>query len=194
MSQKFLEKIKKIEKSYFTFKDLEKLWEGKRESLKVVLSRLKKKGKIKKVKREIYFLPEKIVQVEKIANQVYFPSYLSFESALSLWGILSQIPYVLTFATCLKTKKIKIGKVLVEYRKVKKDLFFGFVFKNGIYIALPEKALLDILYLKSLGKMKIDFSSLDFSKIKKTKFLKWLKKFPYKTKKLAKDFIPLLKL
>ncbi len=189
MSQKFLEKLRKIEKSYFTFKDLEKLWEGKRESLKVIISRLEKAKKIKRIQRKIYVLPEKLGEPEKIANQIYFPSYLSFESALSLWGILSQVPYVLTFATFLKTKKIEIGNTLVEYRKIKKELFFGFIFKKGIYIALPEKALLDTLYFKSLGKLEINLKDLNLSKIKKTRFLKWSKKFPLKTKRLANSIL-----
>ncbi len=189
MNEEFLEKLKETEKNYFTLKDFEKIWPGKKESLKVVVSRLVKAGQLKRIQRNYYFLPEKIFEIEEIANQIYFPSYLSFESALSRWGILSQIPYVLSFATSLKTKKIAIEKTKIEYRKIKKELFFGFSSQKGIYIAFPEKALLDTFYLASFGKLKINFEKLDYSKIQKKKLFLWLKKFPSKTQKLALKFL-----
>lgn len=189
MTKEFLEKLKKIKKTYFTLSDLEKIWGGKRNVLKVVLFRLTKKGQLKRIQKNIYVLPEMTSNVEKIANEIYFPSYLSFESALSKWGILSQIPYALTFATTLKTRKIEIEKTKVEYRKIKKDLFFGYKLMGGIYLALPEKAILDSFYLASMGKLKINFENLDLKKIKERKFFQWLKKYPEKTKKLVEKFI-----
>jgi len=184
MSKEFLEKLKKIDKEFFTFSDLKKIWQKKENSLKVVVLRLVKRGKIKRIYKNFYFLPEKIPNLEKIANQIYFPSYLSFESALSKYGILSQIPYILTFATFLKTKSIKILDTKIEYRKLKKELFFGFKKEKEIFIALPEKAILDTLYFISLGKSEINLKNLDFSKIKKERLISFSKRFPQKTKKL----------
>lgn len=189
MSTQFLEKIKKIEKTFFTLRDLEKIWFGKKSTLKVTLSRMVKKGKLKRITRNIYILPEKVAKIERIANEIYFPSYLSFENCLSKWGILSQISYTLTFATLLKTKKIQIENTLVDYRRIKKELFFGFELKNDIYIANPEKALADTFYLASLGKLKINFKELDLSKIKKKEFFELIKKFPLKTQKFIQNFL-----
>lgn len=106
MKKVFLDKLNKIDKDYYTFADLLKLWSGTPQSLKVLLSRAVKNGELEKLKTNIYVLSNKNISIEKIANKIYYPSYLSFESALSSYGILSQIPYVLTFATPLKTKKI----------------------------------------------------------------------------------------
>ncbi len=89
MSEKFLKKLKEIGKSYYTLADLSKIYPGKKDSLKVLLFRLTKKKKILRLKRDVYILPEKFSEIEKIANQIYFPSYLSFELALSFFGILS---------------------------------------------------------------------------------------------------------
>jgi predicted transcriptional regulator of viral defense system len=186
MTKKFLEKLKKIEKEFFTLSDLKKIWQGKENSLKVVLSRLVKKGEIKRIYKNFYVLSERVPNLEKIANQIYFPSYLSFESALSKYGILSQIPYTLTFATPLKTKSIKIFDVEIEYRKLKKELFFGFKKEKEIFIALPEKAILDALYFISLGKLEVDLKNLDFSKIKKERLISFSRKFPQKTQNLLK--------
>ena len=187
MSEKFLKKLKKIGKSYYTLADLSKIYPGKKDSLKVLLSRLTKKKRILRLKRDIYILPENFSQIEKIANQIYFPSYLSFESALSYFGILSQIPYTLTFATSLKTKKFTLLNTPIEYCQIKKELFFGYFLKDGLYIAFPEKALLDILYFVSLGKLKINLKNVDFLRIKKKKLFKYLDKYPLKTKNLVKE-------
>ncbi len=187
MSEKFLKKLKEIGKSYYTLADLSKIYPGKKDSLKVLLSRLTKKKKILRLKRDVYILPEKFSEIEKIANQIYFPSYLSFGSALSFFGVLSQIPYSLIFATLLKPKKITLLDTSIEYRQIKKELFFGYFLKNGLYLAFPEKALLDLLYFVSLGKLKINLKNIDFSKIKKKKLFRYLDKYPLKTKNLVKE-------
>jgi len=189
MSQEFLEKLKKAKKEIFTLSDLKKIWSGKEKSLKVVLSRLVKRGKIERIYKNFYILPEKISNLEKIANQIYFPSYLSFESALSKYGILSQIPYVLTFATPLKTKSIKIRNTKIEYRKLKKELFFGFKKEKEIFIALPEKAILDTLYFISLGRVSLNLKELDFSKVKKERLITFSKRFSKKVQNLLKSLI-----
>ena len=187
MTKEFLDKLKKINKDYYTLSDFTKISKQRREVLRVILCRLVKSGKLIRIQRNFYILPEKISEIEKIANQIYYPSYLSFESALALWGILSQIPYNLTFATILKSKSLNFEGRKIEYRKLKKELFFGYIFKNGLYLAEPEKALLDTFYLASLGKLKINFKNLDYTKIQKRKFLNWLKKYPLKTKNLIKN-------
>jgi len=187
MKKDFLAKLNTINKDYFTFSDLLKLWDGSSNSLKVLLSRAVKNGELKKLKTNIYIPSNRNVSIEKIANKIYYPSYLSFESALSSYGILSQIPYVLTFATPLKTKKITLDDVRIEYRQIKKDLFFGFVLKDGLYVALPEKALLDSFYLASLGKLELNFKRLDYGKINKKRFNLWLKKYPEKMRKTIEN-------
>jgi predicted transcriptional regulator of viral defense system len=80
--------------------------ERQKNSLKVIVWRLIKAKKIIKVFRGIYILPNSKIKIEKLANEIYFPSYVSFEYALYLWRILSQMPYTMTFATILKTKSI----------------------------------------------------------------------------------------
>ncbi len=190
MKGDFLEKLKKIDKSYYTFADLAKISSLGKESLKVALFRLSREKKILRLRRNVYILPEKITETEKIANQIYSSSYLSFESALSLWGILSQIPYISSFATPNKTKKIRLAEKRIEYRRLQKKLFFGYFLQDGLYLVRPEKALLDAFYLASLGRLKMNFRELDYVKIKKNKFLSWLKKYPPRTKKLALKFLP----
>jgi len=63
---------------------------------------------------------------------------------------------------------------------------FGYTLQKDLFIALPEKALLDQLYLVSFGKAKLDFDELNLKELSKTKFLQFSKKFPARTQKLAK--------
>lgn len=173
-----IKNLRGFHKAYFTVADLEKVLDLKRESLYVTLNRLVKSGVLVRLAKNIYSLFTEAVDRQKIANELYFPSYLSFETALSQYGILSQIPYTQTFATLRPTKKMIIADVAVEYSHIKKELFFGYTLKNGKYIAEREKALLDELYMVSMGKRSIVTEELDLKDIDKNKLEKYAKKFP----------------
>lgn len=182
-------KLKALEKPYFSIADLEKILGLKRESLYVVLNRFVKSGLLRRLKRGVYELIFSEGRIEEIANQLYWPSYLSFESALARYGIMDQVPYTVTFANPKKSKKITLGGIEVEYRQIKKDLFFGYRKEDKILIAYPEKALLDQIYLFSLGKASVNLAEWDFSQLKKERFLKFLKPYPQKVKKIANSII-----
>src|SRR4030067_342272 len=107
--------LRGFNKSYFTVADFEKILRMKREVLYVTLNRLVKSGVLVRLKRGVYQPEFQSLEIEKTANELYYPSYLSFESALSRYGILSQIPYTLTFATNRRSKKILLRDREVEY-------------------------------------------------------------------------------
>lgn len=175
-----------LDKGYFTTADLQKITGLAKNSLKVSVYRLVKKGILIKIKRGVFQLAFNQVDVKKIANQLYYPSYLSFESALSYYGILSQIPYAQTFATPKRSKKITLWETEVVYRQLSKELFFGYTFLDGIYLAEPEKALLDQLYLVSRGLAILSLEELDLSKIERRKFIRYSHKFPLNVRNLAR--------
>jgi hypothetical protein len=66
----------------------------------------------------------------------------------------------------------------VEFSHLNEDLFFGYTNENGRYIAEPEKALLDELYMMSRGHKTIDTEELDLRNIKMDKFVEYTKRFP----------------
>lgn len=170
--------LRDFHKSYLTVADLEKVLGFKRDSLYVTLNRLVKSGVLVRLGKNIYSLFTETFDIEKIANELYFPSYLSFEQALSQYSILSQVPYTQTFATTRPTKKMVIADVAVEFSHIKKELFFGYLLRNGKYIAEKEKALLDQLYMVSMGKRIIDVEELDLKDIDKIKLEEFAKRFP----------------
>jgi len=119
-----------------------------------------------------------VISVENVASQLYIPNYLSFESALAKHGILNLIPYALTFATSRKTRKYILKQQQVEFRQIASKLFFGFELKNGMSVALPEKAFLDQLYFVGRGKTTIDFDELDIKKLSIKILRELAKRFP----------------
>ena len=183
----FIKKLKEFNRDYFTVSDLEKITGLSRASLKVALSRFVDQGVLFRLKRGIYVLADVSINAAKIANQLYYPSYLSFESALSYYGILSQIPYTEVFATTNSPKKFSLGQSEIEFRQIKEALFFGYALENGIYIAEPEKALLDQLYMASLGRASLNIKELDLRKIRASVLNAYLSKFPKRLRMLAKD-------
>ncbi|OGM27001.1 hypothetical protein A3D00_01870 [Candidatus Woesebacteria bacterium RIFCSPHIGHO2_02_FULL_38_9] len=177
-----IRKLRSLDRGFFTVSDLEKIFGYGREILKVTIYRLVKEGILIRLKRGVYQLEFNPVNVEKIANQIYYPSYLSFEGALSRYGILSQIPYTQTFATPRKSKKMIIMGIEAEFTQIKKELYYGFRYDGGIYIAEPEKALLDQLYLASRGLRGENIDEYDYTAINIKKFKYYSEKFPKQPK------------
>ena len=101
----------------------------------------------------------------EIANYIYNPSYISLESALSYYGILSQFSYTITSITTKKPNLYEISEKEFKYSKVKSDFFNGYKMVDGFLIATPEKALFDSIYFSLKGVVNIDFKDLDLSSL-----------------------------
>ena len=77
-----------------------------------------------------------------------FPSYISLQTALYHHGMLSQMS-AMTFAVSLARTRLfetPLGSVSIHH--LSPEFFFGFeTLEDGVQMATPEKALIDILYL-----------------------------------------------
>ncbi len=153
-------------------------------SLRVAISRLVKSGKITKLAKGYYCLDKSKVDWQKIALEIYAPSYLSFEWALGQYGILSQKSYALTLATTKRAKQMEVGDINIIYRHIRQNLFFGYILKDGYLIAEPEKAFLDLAYLSLNGYAKFDAEEMNLKLLNSNKIKNYLKKF--KNKRLEK--------
>jgi len=173
-----LKMLQKIDKPFYTIADLEKITRLSRNSLYVALKRWETGEIIERVSQGIYIPMGGNVSLENVAAQLYIPNYLSFESALTKYGILNLIPYTLTFATTRKSKKYTLQKQKIEFRQISPELFFGFEMKNGIYIASPEKAFLDQVYFTARGKATLDFDEVDIKKLSIKSLKELSRKFP----------------
>ncbi|MES2200134.1 MAG: hypothetical protein V4489_08215 [Chlamydiota bacterium] len=154
------------------------------------ISSLISEGKIVRVKKGLYVFGEDLRQnplnLETIANLIYGPSCVSFEYALSNYGLLSERPKTITSLTIGDSKILHTPLGTFEYRAVSREKFgIGIDYKDngkgeGYFIASPEKALIDLVYktpgIRTLNElryylfeeMRVDealFRNFDFKKI-----------------------------
>lgn len=182
----FLKKLRELNKSFYTVSDIQAILGKDSAVVRNEIRRLIGRGSLKRLGRNVYVSPFQHYDIEEIACQLHLPCYLSFETALSRYGILSQVPYTITFATTRRSKKIMLGGREVEYRHLDSKLFFGYKLLDHLQIAEPEKALLDQLYLVSLGKGTLHPEELTLSELSRERFWEYAKRFPLRTQRKAK--------
>jgi len=105
------------------------------------------------LRRGLYAIAEELDDVDLMAfaTKIYQPSYVSMEMALSFYGIIPEAVFTVTSVTTRKTKEFRIVKGNFSYQKIKKVAFGGYetkkIGKISFNLALPEKAIVDFLYL-----------------------------------------------
>lgn len=127
-----------------------------------------KKGLLIKVKRGKFILPNEQIDLHIVANGLNY-SYISLEYALSYYQIIPDIARVITSVSRNRNEKIENSLGFFYYRKISGELFTGFTLlksldgKRMFRIAMPEKALFDLAYLRADLKEEKDFASLRLS-------------------------------
>lgn len=170
-------KIRTIPKATFTLADIRKITDMDDESLQVSMNRLVKRGVVTRIVRGMYASDPATVDWEKLAQELYSPSYLSFEYALGRAGILSQKSYALTLATPARTKTIETPLITIAYHHIQPRLYWGYTREQNILVAQPEKAFLDLAYLSLRGYATFDPEEMNLSLLDGTKIEKYLKRF-----------------
>ncbi|MFC1493871.1 type IV toxin-antitoxin system AbiEi family antitoxin domain-containing protein [Thermodesulfobacteriota bacterium] len=186
--------LQKIGNKYFGLQDLAKILGISFNSAKVSASRYVKQGYLVRIKKNMYTLPEfwnnaPIEDMFMIANLGQTPSYISLTTALSYYEITTQIQQdYIESIVIRRTKKININGLTFRYNKIKDNLYFGFVKEKDFFIATPEKAFIDTIYLTSLGRYAFDLAAIDREKINWNKIVDLCNRFPLKIRKrLEKD-------
>ncbi|HBU69634.1 MAG TPA: hypothetical protein DEE98_04545 [Elusimicrobia bacterium] len=114
---------------------------------------LSRKGKLIRVRRGLYVPGDTTgVSLMTLANKIYGPSYVSFESALSHHGLIPERTETVTSASMGKNKSklFKTPLGAFSYRSVPSEVFPYGVERSGdekapFLIASPEKALCDLI-------------------------------------------------
>ncbi len=172
--------------SLFSINDAKKIFNIEKDNtLYKLLQRLEKKDIIKRIENGKYLFSFIEVSDFEIANFLTSPSYISLESALSFYGILSQFPYTITSITSKKSKRVIYEDKEYEFMHIRSKYLYGFFKKNNFLIASPEKALIDELYFMARKLRIISLEELDLTNINK-KYLKDISK--------KYDYIPLKRL
>ncbi len=134
------------------------------------LSEWQAKGYLKMVRRGHYVFSD--LQISEpvfflLANNIYRPSYVSMEMALSYYNLIPETVYAITSVSSRKTNRFKTDFGEFVYQHIKSQLMFGYrlvSYQGRNYkIAEPEKAVLDYFYLNTRLTSEYDFVGLRFN-------------------------------
>ena len=93
-----------------------------------------------------------------VANRLQPASYVSLQTALALHGLIPDTVNRVTSVTAGRPEELDTPVGSFEFRHVKPGLLFGYrsmdVSDQKVLVALPEKALLDLIYLQPGGESK----------------------------------------
>jgi predicted transcriptional regulator of viral defense system len=114
------------------------------------MRRLAKSGLVTPMRKGLWALAER-PDPRALAEYVTapYPSYLSLQTALYQHGMIDQIPSMIFVVSLARSARIETGLGTYSVHHVQPALFDGFesLPDSGIKLALPEKALVDFLYL-----------------------------------------------
>jgi predicted transcriptional regulator of viral defense system len=154
--------IKQLKRPVFTTHELASLSGKSQSAVTQALNYLERQGVIFRIYRGVWAEEGTKSLSPYNAIPFLFPrhrAYISFISALHLYGIIEQIPQMITLASTAHTKVIKTRIGVFSIHRIAPSFFKGFDWygKTGSFlIAEPEKALVDCLYLS--GRRKKQFS------------------------------------
>jgi predicted transcriptional regulator of viral defense system len=121
------------------------------------LSRWTKAGRLYQLRRGVYALAPPFQKVKPhpfvIANRMVRGSYVSCQAALAHYGLIPEyVPVVVSVATARPAHwETPLG--IFEFRHIQTKLLFGYRLIDlgsgqQAFVATPEKALLDLIYLQ----------------------------------------------
>ncbi|MEA3351218.1 MAG: hypothetical protein U9Q82_11395 [Chloroflexota bacterium] len=124
------------------------------------LSDWTKVGKIFPLRRGLFVLPKEKRKIEPhpflIANRLEAGSYISLEMALRYYNLIPEHVAQITSVTTGRPREWENEFGRFSYRHIHPRYFFGMEYRliiegQSAYIAYPEKALLDFIYLRKNG-------------------------------------------
>jgi predicted transcriptional regulator of viral defense system len=162
--------IKRIKRPIFRTREAAACSGGSLSNTVQALNHLEKEGVVIKIARGLWCVD---LGAQKISQYSIIPfllprgrAYLSFLSALHLYGVIEQIPQSVALASTTHTKAIRTKLGTFYVHKIAPEFFKGFDWYKGdgdFLIAEPEKALVDCLYLSAKkGKQFSYFPELRF--------------------------------
>jgi predicted transcriptional regulator of viral defense system len=188
-----IRELRKIRQLYFTYQDLADLLRISPKSAMVSCSRYVRSGDLVRLKRNYYILRERWENLSRdeafiLANLLQVPSYISLTTALVYYGYTTQIQqdFVESVAT-KRSREFHVREVTFNFTKIKKEYYSDFIKEGEFFIAGPEKALIDAVYLSSMKRYRLDVDSLDMEKFNTKKILKIVSNYPARVQKLLGD-------
>ena len=160
-SEEFNDFLEKRRISVFGLADAARIIGKGRGYTALFLSRNKK---IKNAERGIYY-SERATEYD-IASRVVYPSYVSLVSALRFHNLTEQMPRIIYVLSYKRHRPIpSINGFRVEFKRIKKEMMYGYGRVDDVFVASPEKAVIDMLYLNlfvEYAEEAIESGKLDY--------------------------------
>jgi predicted transcriptional regulator of viral defense system len=164
------------------------------------------KGELIRIRRGLYLLSKRYqrqsINPFGLAQKIYGPSYISFESALSYHGMIPEAVYSITSASSKRSREFKTPQGIFTYSQIPLRVFSEGIMRideegHVFLMATPLKAFSDYVYVNHLDwhgleplveslrldkdALKINFDELEELKIvyaskRITRFLNGLRK------------------
>ncbi len=158
----------------FTPREFEHIFEVSSHAAHKFIHEHTKKGFFTKLRSSLYTFTDSHPPLFVIANRIYRPSYISLETALSVYGIIPETVYTVTSITARTSREFSALNVVFSYTRIKQSAYQGYIPKKErdqvYFIAEPEKAFADYLYFVSLGKKtlhdRFSIRNLDKQKVR----------------------------
>ncbi|MDX9822130.1 MAG: hypothetical protein RBT20_09370 [Syntrophales bacterium] len=172
------------DKLFFTSADVAEAAGIKLSSAHVLCSRYVGKGLFVRVKKDFYVLEENWRRFSekdlfRLANSLQVPSYISLGSALSFYGVSTQVRRGWVESVALKRSvRFEATDMAFHYFRLKEALYCGFAKTEGIFIAAKEKAFVDACHLSLYGGYDLDWDACDLSLLNRDDVLRLAAGFP----------------
>ena len=140
------------------------------------LSRWTKAGRFHQIRRGLYALATPYQKVKPhpflVANRMVRASFVSCQSALEFHGLIPEHTPAVVSVTTSRPGRWKTPLGDFEFRHIKKELFSGYQLSDlGVgqkaFVATPEKALLDVVYLQPGGDAESYLNELRLKNLEK---------------------------
>jgi predicted transcriptional regulator of viral defense system len=180
--------LNSINQLYFGYEDIARALKISPASARVSASRYVRLGLLMRLKRNIYVPKERWQTTSReerftLANLGQTPSYISLMTALDYHEITTQVQRDIIESVAVKrTKEISLNGNVFRYTKVSRASYFGFIRQQQFFIATPEKALLDAIYLISFGRYALDLSAIDDEKLNRKEIRRMSRNYPPQTR------------
>jgi len=176
----FERKLREKKLLIFTPLDIRRIFGVSKMAVNFLLHRYAQRKLLIRLKQGLYALYDADIPDFYLANKLYEPSYISLEFALSYHQVIPETVYEITSVTTKATRRFNVLGKIFGYHRIKKEAFTGYFInkQRGLtfIIAEPEKAFVDLTYLRVLRNKK-PISRFDKEKINPTKTLRYAKLF-----------------
>lgn len=127
--------------------------------VRLQLTRWVNSGRIYQLRRGLYSIAPPYQKNNPhpflVANHLQKASYVSLQSALAYYGLIPEVVNITTSVSTGRPERLETPLGTYEFRHVKTEFFFGYQMVElggqSAFVATPEKALLDLIYLQPGG-------------------------------------------